>query len=83
MLAALIRSLTDSVQYRRCAHYAGLIAELQELRDTMNEAPQGSADYNRAYAAASVCYKAARAYASKWSFDPPNAVMAQCGYSAV
>jgi hypothetical protein len=80
-LAALIRELANSDEYRHIAHYSSLIADLQNLHDAMNAEVAGSSAHYSAHAAATKAYHAARSYALKWRLESPSSVMVRSGYA--
>jgi hypothetical protein len=79
-LAALVRELSDSDQYRHLMYYSHLIATLQDFHDQLATLKKGTSEQRQAYAAATKIYNAARVYALEHGFDHPNAVMQSCGY---
>jgi hypothetical protein len=79
-LAALVRELAATDQYRHLMYYSHLIATLQDFHDQLATLEKGTPEQRRVYAAATKIYNAARVYALEHAFDPPNTVMLSCGY---
>jgi hypothetical protein len=79
-LAALVRELCASPDYAHIAHYAALIAALQDARDEVAKFPKGSPENARLWGLATKVYNAARNYAAKYKLEAPNEVMRASGY---
>jgi hypothetical protein len=80
-LASIVRELFNSDEFKHVAHYAALLADLQDAHDRRNEFAEGSAQWHREHEHATKQYHAARVYALRYKLESPNDVMRASGYN--
>jgi hypothetical protein len=81
-LSSLLQEIASDPNMRHVATYAGAIAELAHLHETIAALPTYSPERMRAFEATRKPWKAATVFAAKYGLQHPTDALREMGYSA-